>query len=62
MSHIKSINGNFNAGDAKFCILAARFNARSIPMLVLLKDGVEVETVVGAQPKASLERLVERHS
>ena len=42
--------------------LAARFNARSIPMLVLMKDGAEVETVVGAQPKASLQRLVDRHA
>ena len=42
--------------------LAARFNARSIPMLVLLRDGAVVETVVGAQPKASLQQLIDRHA
>ena len=42
--------------------LAARFNARSIPMLVLMKDGAEAETVVGAQPKTSLQSLIDRHS
>ncbi|NOY16543.1 MAG: 6,7-dimethyl-8-ribityllumazine synthase [Gammaproteobacteria bacterium] len=34
MSHIKSIDGDFNAGDAKFCILAARFNSFIVERLV----------------------------
>lgn len=39
--------------------LASHFNARSIPMLVLMQHGEVRETVVGAQPKAALRRLVE---
>ena len=34
MSHIKSIGGDFNEGDAKFCILAARFNSFIVERLV----------------------------
>jgi 6,7-dimethyl-8-ribityllumazine synthase len=34
MSHIKSIDGDFNAGDAKFCILAGRFNSFIVERLV----------------------------
>ena len=41
--------------------LAARFEARSIPTLVLLQDGQVRERVVGAQPKAALRRLVDRY-
>ncbi len=36
--------------------LAARFDARSIPLLVLLQDGVERQRFVGARPLPSLER------
>ena len=39
--------------------LAARFNARSIPMLLVVVDGEVKKTVVGAQPKAVLWNLVE---
>ena len=38
--------------------LAARFNARSIPMLVVMRDGQVRETVVGAQPKAALRQTL----
>ena len=59
MSHIKSINGNFNAGDAKFCILAARFNSFIVERLVegavdalvrhgVDKDDIEIVRVPGA--------------
>ena len=59
MSHIKSIDGDFNAGDAKFCILAARFNAFIVERLVegavdtLLRhgtsrDNIEIIRVPGA--------------
>jgi thioredoxin-like negative regulator of GroEL len=35
--------------------LAARFDARSIPLLVVLDDGREVDRVVGALPRPALE-------
>jgi len=35
--------------------LAARFGAQSIPLLVVLRDGREVDRVVGALPRAALE-------
>jgi thioredoxin 2 len=35
--------------------LAARFGAQSIPLLVALRDGQEVDRVVGALPRAALE-------
>jgi thioredoxin 2 len=39
---------------------AARFNARSIPTLLVLKVGREVDRIVGAQPKAEIARRLER--
>jgi thioredoxin 2 len=35
--------------------LAARFGAQSIPLLVVLRDGREVDRVVGALPRTALE-------
>ena len=35
--------------------LAARYRAQSIPLLVALRDGEEVDRVVGALPRAALE-------
>lgn len=35
--------------------LGARFDARSIPLLVVLRDGHEVDRIVGALPRAALE-------
>jgi thioredoxin 2 len=35
--------------------LAARFHARSIPMLVVIRDGHEVDRVAGALPRRTLE-------
>jgi thioredoxin-like negative regulator of GroEL len=35
---------------------AARFDVRSIPTLLVLKDGREVDRIVGAQPKAEILR------
>ena len=41
--------------------LAARFDARSIPLLVVLEDGREVDRIVGALPRPALEaRLAPR--
>ena len=37
---------------------AARFRASSIPTLVVLKDGREVDRLVGVQPKAEIKRLL----
>ena len=35
--------------------LGARFDARSIPLLVVLRDGREIDRIVGALPRAALE-------
>ena len=59
MSHIKSIDGDFNAGDAKFCILAGRFNSFIVERLVegavdalvrhgISRDNIEIIRVPGA--------------
>jgi thioredoxin 2 len=40
--------------------IAARFNARSIPTLLVLRGGREVDRIVGVQPKAEIARRVER--
>lgn len=40
---------------------AQRYGIRSIPTLLLFVDGVPAETVVGAQPKAALAAVVNRH-
>ena len=36
--------------------LAARFGAQSIPLLVVIRDGREVDRVVGALPRPALEQ------
>ena len=36
--------------------LARRFQAMSIPLLVVIRDGAEVDRVVGALPQAALEQ------
>ncbi len=59
MSHIKSIDGDFNAGDAKFCILAGRFNSFIVERRVegavdalvrpgVSRDNIEIVRVPGA--------------
>jgi thioredoxin 1 len=40
---------------------AMRYNIRSIPSILFFKDGKHVDTVVGAVPKAHLERKIEEH-
>lgn len=40
---------------------SARFNVRSIPSILFFKDGAHVDTVVGAVPKAQLERKIQEH-
>jgi thioredoxin-like negative regulator of GroEL len=39
---------------------AARFNARSIPTLLVLRSGHEVDRIVGVQPKAEIARRLEQ--
>lgn len=38
--------------------LAAQYNVRGVPTLVLLQDGVEKGRIVGAKPKSAIEQLV----
>ena len=53
--------------DVRFCKvnvdeepeLARRFMVRSIPMLVVMKDGKTAATTVGAQPKSAILKFVE---
>ena len=40
---------------------AAKFNVRSIPTILFFKDGALVDTVVGAVPKATLVKTLEKH-
>ena len=40
---------------------AQRFGIRSIPTLLLFVNGAPAETIIGAQPKAALEEVINRH-
>jgi thioredoxin 1 len=40
---------------------AMRFNVRSIPAVLLFKNGELVDTVIGAVPKAQLVEKIEAH-
>ena len=41
--------------------VAGRYHAASIPMLLVMRDGAVVDTVVGAQPEHVFRDLVDRH-
>ena len=41
-------------------VMASRFGVRSIPTLLVLKDGREVDRIVGVRPKAEIARRLER--
>ena len=41
-------------------VTAARFNVRSIPTLLVLKAGREIDRIVGVQPKSEIARRLER--
>ena len=49
--HVKVVKVNVDEEPR----LAARFDARSIPLLVILRGGAEVDRVVGALPRPALE-------
>lgn len=40
---------------------AARFNVRSIPSVLFFRNGTQVDTVVGAYPKAYFVQKIEEH-
>ncbi|GER67056.1 thioredoxin [Weizmannia acidilactici] len=40
---------------------ASKFGIMSIPTLVVMKDGKQVDKVIGYQPKEALEELVKKH-
>lgn len=50
--HLKVVKVDVDANPQ----LAAQYGAMSIPLLVVIKDGHEVDRIVGAVPKAELER------
>lgn len=54
-AHVAKVNVDDN-GD-----LANRFGIRSIPTLVVFKDGKVVDQMIGAGPKEQIRRLVEKH-
>ncbi len=41
--------------------LAARYEVRSIPTILFVKDGRVVDTVIGAAPRATLDAKVAKH-
>ena len=41
-------------------LTAARFNVSSIPTLLALKNGREIDRIVGMQPKSEIARRLER--
>lgn len=50
--HLKVVKVDVDANPR----LAARFGAQSIPLLVVIRDGREVDRIVGALPRAALEQ------
>ena len=50
--HLKVVKVDVDANPG----LAARFGAQSIPLLVVMRGGHEVDRIVGALPRAALEQ------
>lgn len=50
--HLKVVKVDVDANPE----LAQRFGAQSIPLLVVIRDGQEVDRIVGAMPRAALEQ------
>ena len=53
---LKVVKVNVDSSPA----ISQRFNASSIPMLVFVRDGTVVDTVIGAQPEHVLRGAVEK--
>ncbi len=52
VGHLKVVKVDVDANPG----FATRFGAQSIPLLVVIQDGKEVDRVVGALPRAALEQ------
>ena len=50
--HLKVVKVDVDANRG----LATRFGAQSIPLLVVIRDGQEIDRVVGALPRAAQEQ------
>jgi thioredoxin 2 len=50
--HLKVVKVDVDANPE----LATRFAAQSIPLLVVIRDGQEIDRIVGALPRAALEQ------
>ena len=50
--HLKVVKVDVDANPG----LAVQFGAQSIPLLVVIRDGQEVDRIVGAMPRAALEQ------
>lgn len=55
----KAIIAKVNVDDAGE--VAQRYGITSIPNIKIFKNGVEVENVVGATPKATMQKALDRH-
>ena len=42
--------------------LASQYGVRSIPTLILFKDGIVQDTIVGSVPKSHLAEIIDRHA
>jgi thioredoxin 2 len=52
VGHLKIVKVDVDANEG----LARRWGAMSIPLLVVIRDGAEVDRIVGALPRAALEQ------
>ncbi len=55
--HLKVVKLNVDEAQA----IAARYRVQGIPLLVLIKDGAEVDRIVGAVPEGQLRSWLEPH-
>ena len=55
--HLKVVKLNIDNAPA----IASRYDVQEIPLLVVVKDGAEVDRVVGAVPAAQLRDVLARH-
>jgi thioredoxin 2 len=55
--HLKIVKLNIDEAQP----IAARYDVQGIPLLVVIKDGGEVDRLVGAVPPPALRSMLERH-